>query len=97
MVMRFYKISDGNDVRLIGAGEGGDEITEAEYQKLLEQIVEKARFVDLLYSGEIALDDVPSQWREEVRHRAEERKANATIAEEVSAEDALAELVEVLE
>lgn len=95
--MRYYKILDGKTLLIIGIGYGGDEITEVEYQELLAQIAEKSRLVAMLFNGEITLDDVPSQWREEVQRRAEERKANTSLADDVSAEDALAELVEVLE
>lgn len=58
----------------IGTGYGGVEITEAEYNRLLAEIREKADLVDKLYNGEIALEDVPEEWREEIQRRADERK-----------------------
>jgi hypothetical protein len=97
--MRYYaKYDDSSVIIAIGTGDGGDEISEEEYQELLAQFVEKSRLVEMVFNGEITLDDVPSQWREEVQRRSEELKANAALCEDdVSAEDALAELVEVLE
>lgn len=61
---------------MIGTGgNGGVEITEAEYNRLLAEIREKAALVDKLYSGEITIDDVPTEWREEIQRRVNERVA----------------------
>lgn len=67
------------------------EITEAEYNALLSEIREKAALVDKLYSGEITIDEVPVDWREEIQHRVDERIAAEGTAEEqdISAEEAL--------
>ena len=74
-----------------GTGAGGTEITEAEYNTLLAEIREKAALVDKLYSGEITLDDVPTDWQEEIQRRVEERIAaeGAAAEQDISAEEAL--------
>ena len=75
----------------IGTGNGGEEITEAEYNTLLSEIREKAALVNKLYGGEITLDEVPADWQEEIQRRVDERIAAEGSAEEqdISAEEAL--------
>lgn len=74
--MRYYaQYNDSGTLIAIGTGPGGTEITEAEYKRLLTEIREKAALVDKLYSGEITLDDVPDDWREEIQRRVDERIA----------------------
>ena len=89
--MRFYKIAENNTIISIGTGAGGTEITEAEYNALLSEIREKAALVDKLYSGEITISDVPTDWREEIQRRVEERIAAEGAADEqdIPAEEAL--------
>ena len=90
--MRYFKKSnDCGMIIFIGTGPGGTEITEAEYTALLTEIREKADLVNKLYSGEIAIDDVPTEWREEIQRRVDERIAEEGKAEEqdISAEEAL--------
>ena len=90
--MRYYAQHDENN-RLIAIGTGlsGVEITESEYNAMLSQIREKATLVDKLYSGEITVEDVPAEWREEIQRRVDERKAQRGAADEqeISAEEAL--------
>lgn len=50
-------------------------ITEEEYTRLLSEIREKAALVDRLYTGEITIDDVPTEWQEEIQRRVDERRA----------------------
>ena len=90
--MRYYvKYNDFGKLIAIGTGNGGTEITEAEYNALLSEIREKADLVDKLYSGEITIDDVPEAWQEEIQRRVDERIAAEGSAEEqdISAEEAL--------
>ena len=90
--MRYYaQYNSENKLIAIGTGYGGEEITEAEYNALLSEIREKAALVDKLYSGEITIDEVPSDWREEIQRRVDERIAAEGSAEEqdISAEEAL--------
>ena len=89
--MRYYKLIEDNKLIAIGTGPGGVEITEAEYNELLTMIREKAALVDKLYSGEISIEDVPSDWREEIQRRVDERiAAEGTLKEQdISAEEAL--------
>ena len=90
--MRYYKMQNENGIlTAIGTGSGGTEIAEAEYNALLSEIREKADLVDKLYSGEITIDEVPSDWQEEIQHRVDERIAAEGSAEEqdISAEEAL--------
>lgn len=90
--MRYYAQynSDGKLIA-IGTGAGGVEITEAEYNRLLSEIREKAALVDSLYSGEITLADIPAEWQEEIQRRVDERIAQQGAADEqdISAEEAL--------
>ena len=90
--MRYYaQYNDFGKLIAIGTGPGGVEITEAEYNALLSEIREKADLVDKLYSGEITIDEVPVEWREEIQRRVDERIAAEGEAEEqdISAEEAL--------
>ena len=90
--MRYYaQYNEAGKLVIIGTGNGGTEITEAEYNILLSEIREKADYVDRLYSGEITIDDVPADWQEEVQRRVDERIAAEASAEEqdISAEEVL--------
>ena len=90
--MRYYaQYNDSGNLIAIGTGNGGTEITEAEYNTLLAEIREKAALVDRLYSGEITIDEVPVEWQEEIQRRVNERIAAEGAAEEqdLSAEEAL--------
>ena len=49
------------------------EITAKEYEAISVEWREKAFFADQLYIGEITLDDVPEEWREEIQRRVDER------------------------
>ena len=74
--MRYYvQYDDSGEPIAIGTGFGGAEITDVEYNRLLTEIREKAAYVRKLYSGEIAIDDVPADWREEIQRRVNERIA----------------------
>ena len=89
---------DSGKLLAIGTGAGGVEITEAEYNALLAEILEKAALVDKLYSGEITLDDVPADWQEEIQRRVNERiTAEGDAAEQpISGDEFLAMMEEVL-
>lgn len=90
--MRYYaQYNDSGKLIAIGMGNGGVEITEAEYNALLAEIREKAALVEQLYNGEITIDDVPTEWQEEIQRRVNERIAAEGAAEEqdLSAEEAL--------
>ena len=92
--MRYYaQYNDTGKLIIIGTGHGGTEITEAEYNALLSEIREKAALVDKLYNGEITLDDVPAEWRDEIQRRvAERQEAEQAEPEETELEDAIAAL-----
>ena len=90
--MRYYaQYNDFGKLIAIGTGNGGVEITEAEYNALLTEIREKAALVEQLYNGEITIADVPEAWREEIQRCVDERIAAEGAAEEqdLSAEEAL--------
>lgn len=84
--MRYYaQYNDTGKLIAIGTGNCGTEITESEYNALLAEIREKASLVNQLYSGEITIAEVPTDWQEEIRRRVDER-----IAAEVEAADEIA-------
>lgn len=90
--MRYYaQYNDSGKLIIIGTGPGGTEITEEEYNRLLAEIREKAALVDRLYNGEITIEEVPEQWREEIQRRVDERIAAEGAAEDqdIPAEEAL--------
>ena len=90
--MRYYaQYNDSGKLLAIGTGPGGTEITESEYNALLSEIREKAALVDKLYSGEITIAEVPTDWQEEIQRRVDERIAAEGAAEEqdIPAEEAL--------
>ena len=90
--MRYYaQYNDIGKLLAIGTGNGGTEITEADYNALLSEIREKAAMVDKLYGGEITIADVPNDWKEEIQRRVDERIQADGEAEEqpISAEEAM--------
>ena len=90
--MRYYaQYNSENKLLAIGTGPGGVEITKDEYDRLLTEIHEKAALVNKLYSGEITIADVPTDWQDEIQRRVDERIAAEGSAEEqdISAEEAL--------
>ena len=90
--MRYYaQYNESGKLLAIGTGNGGIEITEEEYNRLLTEIRTKAELVDKLYNGEIAIDSVPAEWQEEIQRRVDERIAAEGEADEqdISAEEAL--------
>ena len=94
----YAQYNDSGKLVAIGTGHGGTEITEAEYNALLAEIREKAALVDKLYSGEITIADVPTDWREEIQRRVDERiTAEGDAAEQpISGDEFLAMMEEVL-
>lgn len=91
MVRYYAQYNDSGTLLSIGTGPGGAEITEAEYNRLLAEIQQKAELVDKLYSGEITIHSVPQEWQEEIQRRVDERTAAQGAAEDqdISAEEAL--------
>lgn len=74
--MRYYaQYNKSNTLVAIGTGYGGTEITEAEYNALLAEIREKADLVNKLYANEITIEDVKTEWQEEIQRRVNERIA----------------------
>lgn len=67
----------------------GAEITADEYEALLAQAKEKASYVNKLAKGEIAIEDVPAAWQEEILRRADERIAAAQEEPDLTADEAL--------
>ena len=90
--MRYYaQYNNSGKLLAIGTGNGGTEITEAEYNALLSEIREKAALVNKLYNGEITIEDVPTDWQGEIQRRVDERISaeGAEEEQEISAEEAL--------
>lgn len=90
--MRYYaQYNESNTLIAIGTGYGGVEITESEYNRLLTEIRQKATLVNQLYNGEITIDSVPAEWREEIQRRVDERIAaeGEAAEQDIPAEEAL--------
>ena len=98
MSRHYAQYNEGGKLIAIGTGNGGTEITEAEYNALLAEIREKAALVEQLYSGEITAEEVPEAWREEIERRVSERiAAEGEAAEQpISGEEFMTMLGEVL-
>lgn len=67
----------------------GAEITSEEYSAAFEEIKAKTALVNQLYSGEITIDAVPDEWREEIQQRVDERLIDIDDDPDLSAEEAL--------
>lgn len=90
--MRYYaQYNESGRLVAIGTGDGGVAVTEAEYERLLAEIIEKAALVDTLYNGGISVDDVPTEWRDEIQRRVDERVAakGEAAAQEISSDEAM--------
>lgn len=91
--MRYVKFIDKTNGNLcVGTGGcGGTAISKDEYECILAEIREKATLVNQLYNGEITIDAVPEEWREEIQRRVDERIANEGTLDEqdIPAEEAL--------
>jgi hypothetical protein len=100
--MRYFAQYENNKLIAIGTASGnstnGIEITEEEYYELLETIRTKASLVDKLYSGEITISDVPTEWQEEIQRRVDERIASEAELEDepISSEEFYSMVEEVL-
>lgn len=97
--MRYYaQYTESGTIIAIGTGSDGVEITEDEYNCLITEIREKADLVDKLYSGEITIAEVPTDWQEEIQRRVDERRATECEADEqpVSGDEFLSMLEGVL-
>lgn len=93
--MKYFVQHENNKIIGVGINIGGTEITEEEYNHLLEEIRTKAALVDSLYNGRITLEDVPADWQEEIQRRVDERiQREGTLEEqELSAEETLSILL----
>lgn len=90
--MKYYaQYNDNGKLVAVGKNLVGVEITEAEYNRLLAEIREKAELVNKLYLSEITLDDVLTEWQEEIQRRVNERIAaeGEAALQDISAEEAL--------
>ena len=89
--MYYAQYNDSGKLIAIGTGPGGVEITVSEYNVLLSEILQEAALVVQLYNGEINIDDLTTEWQEEIQRRVDERIAAEGTAEDqdLSAEEAL--------
>ena len=67
----------------------GIEITVEEYAAELEIIKAKAEWTRKIISGVADIADVPEEWREEIRRRAEEQLTEISEDPELTSEEAL--------
>lgn len=67
----------------------GAEITAEEYSAAFEEIKAKTYLANQLYKGEITIDAVPAEWREEIQRRVDARLAGIDDDPDLTAEEAL--------
>ena len=68
----------------------GVEITEQEYYAALEDIKSKSEWVNNICRGLASIEDVPEEWREEIRQRVEARlEESGAEDQEISPEEAM--------
>lgn len=97
--MRYYaQYNEENKLVAIGTGFGGTEISEEQYNTLLAEIREKTTLVNKLYNEEIVIEDIPTEWQEEIQRRVDERIEAEGIADEqeISSDEFYSMLEEVL-
>lgn len=72
----FARFDESGKLLSIGTGDAvGVEITESEYDWLMHEIREKAVLVNSVEAGDVLIDSVHEEWRDEIRTRVDERKA----------------------
>ena len=86
--MRYYaEYAEGVLTGIGYGGTSGEEVTEAEYNRLLTEIKAKAKWVDNVYGG-TPIADVPKEWQEEIQRRVDEHiKADEEAAKNVSEQE----------
>lgn len=68
----------------------GGEISSGEYAAALEDIEARAQWVYDICRGLASIEDVPEEWREEIRQRVEERLVESGAEDqEISPEEAM--------
>jgi hypothetical protein len=79
------------------AENGFEEIVADDYNGILMEI-NKLTLVGSLYNGEITINDVPTEWQDEVQRRVDERIAVEGMAEEqeISSDELYSMIEEVL-
>lgn len=69
--MTYFAIYDNGKLISVGYTSSstttGVEITQEEYEALSVEITAKAEYVDRVYCGDIAIEDVPAEWQEDVQ------------------------------
>lgn len=65
------------------------EITESEYNALMEEIKAKAKWVDGISTGRASIEDCPVEWQEEIAERVEQRIHEHDEDEDIPADEAL--------
>lgn len=101
--MKYYALYDDND-KLLSYGTTSaktvrGEITEAEYQVLVQMRQEMYGYAERVYTGKIAIEDVPEEYREDVAAMVADIQAaeNEVDPEEISDAEALAIIQGVVE
>ncbi len=69
--------------------DGEEEITKEEYDALRTVIMEKKRWVGRVYSGAASIEEVPTEWREEIAERVERRREEDAQPKELEPDEAL--------
>ena len=73
--MRYFKeLNEKGYVYILGAGDAldGIEITQQEYNLLMEEVTSKMNYTEKVYSNEITINEVPAEWQEEIQFRVDE-------------------------
>lgn len=99
--MKYYALYD-DDGKLLTFGMTSaktvkGEITEAEYQALEQMRQEMYGYAERVYAGDITIDDIPEEYREDVATMIEDMQAAEPDPDEISDAEALAIIQGVVE
>ena len=73
--MRYFKeLNEFGYIDVIGAGDAlnGIEITEQEYNSLMDEMTNKMNYIERIYSNQITTNEVPEEWKEEIQFCVDE-------------------------
>ena len=67
--MRYFAEKENGVLIGLGIGMNGEEITETQYNALMDETLQKSDLVYKVYMGYTAIETVQEEWREEIQQR----------------------------